>query len=139
VASILVVDDEKSFRDFIETILQADGHHVVTVGSAIEALRLCRKRHFDLITTDLVMPEMDGLELIRALRVTGHGTPVLIISGITRQVLPVAKLLRAEVLSKPFDFVELLAAIDSCLGTRLPAEVLPKSPTRTKQRLNKDV
>ena len=136
-ASILVVDDEKSFRDLIEDILEADGHRAVAVGSAIGALRLCRRRQFDLITTDLMMPEMDGLELIRALRVTGCRTPVLIISG-TGQFLPIAKLLGAEVLSKPFEFVELLAAIDRCLGTSLP-EILQKSPARTKQRLNKGV
>jgi CheY-like chemotaxis protein len=116
-ASILVVDDDKPIRILIKDILETRLHQSIAVGSAKEALQLCRQKSFDLIVTDLSMPGMTGLELIRALRTASSKVPVVLISGtLDNHVQSAAKSLDAvETLVKPFKLVELLAAVDKSL------------------------
>ena len=64
---ILVVDDEKSQRDIMQMILGGEGYEVATAQSGSQALRLVQKDRFDLVLTDLMMPEMDGLQLLNHL------------------------------------------------------------------------
>src|SRR5262245_33492110 len=129
-SSILVVDDDQYIRALIKEILELQGHDLVTVGSAKEVLRLCRAKRFDLIITDLAMPEMDGLELIRALRTAEVDVPVLAVSRtLNIQFLRIATRLGAvETLSKPFQLAELLAAVDRSLRKQ-PAQPITASKT----------
>src|SRR5512138_3892044 len=79
---ILVVDDEKFFQELFREVLSAAGHHPRTAGSGEEALQLLQDEHFDLLLTDVVMPGIDGVALVReakrrdpdveAVAVTGH-------------------------------------------------------------------
>jgi len=116
-ASILVVDDDKPVRILIKDIVETRLHETIAVGSAKEALQLWRQKSFDLIITDLSMPEMNGLELIRALRTASSKVPVLLISGtLDSHFQLAAKSFDAvETLVKPFKLVELLAAVDKSL------------------------
>ena len=66
-ALILVVDDEDYLRTLSEQILKPRGHDVVQARSGKEAVILCQQLRIDLVITDLAMPDMDGLELIRSL------------------------------------------------------------------------
>lgn len=65
--NILVVDDEEQVRKAIHKILQLDGYDVTAVGDAASALERAKQERFDLVLTDMKMPEMDGLELMQAL------------------------------------------------------------------------
>jgi len=116
-ASILVVDDDKPVRILIKDVLEMRLHESIAVGSAKEALQLFRQKNFDLIITDLSMPGMNGLELIRALRTASSKVPVLLISGtLDSPFQSAAKEFDAvETLVKPFKLVELLAAVDKSL------------------------
>jgi CheY-like chemotaxis protein len=118
VPAILVVDDEDYVRDLIKEILELQAHETITVGSARRALELCKQKRFDLVITDLAMPEMDGFELIQALRAARIEVPVLAVSGsLNRDFLRIAGLLNAvETLSKPFELVDLLAAVDKSIA-----------------------
>ncbi len=62
---ILVADDERFFQELFREVLAAAGHHPRTAGSAEEALQLLQDEHFDLLLTDVVMPGMDGIALVR--------------------------------------------------------------------------
>ena len=64
-ATILVVDDEDSVRDFFQQVLVRAGYEVVSARNGVEALHRFRERRFDLVLTDLVMPEKEGIEIIR--------------------------------------------------------------------------
>ena len=115
---ILVVEDGDNLRIAIETILKDAGYGVVQTESGKEAFRLCQEQLFDLVITDLAMPDMDGLELIQSLRRSRLDLPVLAISGaFNGQLLKVATLLGAvATLDKPFTQAELLTMVNKSLG-----------------------
>ena len=79
--NILVAEDDKDLRELFCSVLNDSGYHAVLAENGEEALRLRDSVQIDLIITDIMMPRMDGLELIRALRETGDTTPVLIITA----------------------------------------------------------
>ncbi|HJV37102.1 sigma-54 dependent transcriptional regulator [Geomonas sp.] len=66
--NILLVEDDDTFRSFLKTIIEDDGHEVETAADGSAGLRLLRKRNFDLVVSDLKMPGKSGLELFRATR-----------------------------------------------------------------------
>src|SRR5580765_3832091 len=114
---ILVVEDDDFLRPLIEEILQTKGYQVVTTETAKQALSLCQERTFDLVITDLSMPDMDGLTLIGALRRSHSNLPVLATSGAFNDALKIATMLGATgTLQKPFSPDDLLAAVDKILG-----------------------
>jgi DNA-binding NtrC family response regulator len=115
--SILVADDEPSICDLLEHWLADTGCTVNRAGSAREAMRCCRQRAFDLVITDVLMPDGDGPDLIAQLKQSHPATRVLAISGGGRYVpaedcLKIAHGLGAHaVLQKPFDREALFEAI----------------------------
>jgi two-component system, NtrC family, nitrogen regulation response regulator NtrX len=80
-ASVLVVDDERAIRDSLRMILEFEGYRVDEAASGSQALARVADRPPDAIVLDIKMPEMDGLELLKALRERGYDMPVLMISG----------------------------------------------------------
>ncbi|MFY9821216.1 MAG: sigma-54 dependent transcriptional regulator [Thermoanaerobaculia bacterium] len=80
-AYVLVVDDETAIRDSLHMILEYEGYRVEEAGNGSQALSKVAERAPDAILLDIKMPEMDGLELLKALRERGYEMPVLIISG----------------------------------------------------------
>ena len=80
-ASVLVVDDEASIRDSLRMILEYEGYRVDEAAGGPQALAKVADRLPDAVILDIKMPEMDGLELLRAFRERGYDMPVLMISG----------------------------------------------------------
>jgi two-component system nitrogen regulation response regulator NtrX len=80
-ASVLVVDDEAAIRDSLHMILEYEGYRVDEAASGTQALVKVGERAPDAIVLDIKMPEMDGLEFLKALRERGYDMPVLMISG----------------------------------------------------------
>ena len=80
-ASVLVVDDEAAIRDSLHMILEFEGYRVDQAGSGPQALTRVAERPPDALIVDIKMPEMDGLDLLKALRERGYDMPVLMISG----------------------------------------------------------
>jgi nitrogen-specific signal transduction histidine kinase/CheY-like chemotaxis protein len=85
-AHILFVDDDAQVRELEEIRLSRLGYEVTTVDHAAAALRHLRDRDIDILITDYLMPEMNGLELTEALRDEGHTVPVLVVSGFSARV-----------------------------------------------------
>jgi CheY-like chemotaxis protein len=120
---ILVIDDSLSALQVTEMILSEAGHEARTCSSPKHALEVLESEPFDLIVTDIYMPEMDGLEVILEERRIRPDVPILAISGMTgaRNMLKVAKQLGAcQVVQKPFSKADLLDAIDAALRARHP-------------------
>ena len=80
-ANIMVVDDDKALADNLKEFLEKIGYRATAVYGGKEALESSRKASYDLVITDLMMPEMDGVSLIKAIRVSDSKTPVLVITG----------------------------------------------------------
>jgi CheY-like chemotaxis protein len=112
---VLFVDDEGDVREIARVQLRAAGFEVVTAASGVEALALFDARRFDVVVTDLFMPERDGIELIQDLRAREPGLPIVAISGASPHhltALEVAKELGADAtLHKPYGADELVRAI----------------------------
>ncbi|MEO7600319.1 MAG: response regulator [Opitutus sp.] len=116
--SILVVDDQPIMREVVCQILEDAGHQVRDAGEGQEALRKLSAERFDLVVTDIVMPEMDGIELIGELRRRYPEIRVIAMSGGSERFplkdgLGIARRLGAGVtLTKPFLPEQLVEAVD---------------------------
>jgi CheY-like chemotaxis protein len=118
--SILVVDDEPEMLDILRQVLAAAGYRVVTAGNGREASAELAREKFDLVLTDLLMPERDGTEVIGELRSKHPGTPIVAMSGGGRMprgdYLKIAKMFGAHaVLEKPFSNEQLYSTIELLL------------------------
>jgi len=80
-ATILVVDDDKGMREFLDIMLTREGYDVRCASNATEALSSCRRNSYDLILTDLRMPRMDGLEFLKAVKEISPESLVILITA----------------------------------------------------------
>jgi PAS domain S-box-containing protein len=119
-ARILVVDDEAGVRSFLRKALEDGGYEVIEAADGRQALQQAAEGHVDLVVTDLVMPEQEGIETIQALRKDGPGIRIIAMSGaFGGQFLKAAQVLGADaVLAKPVNAELLLAKVAEVLKTR---------------------
>ncbi|MEU4235962.1 SpoIIE family protein phosphatase [Actinoplanes sp. NPDC026619] len=114
-ARVLVADDNADMRDYLTRLLRSAGHRVRAVGDGQAALDEARAQIPDLIVSDVMMPRMDGLELVAALRADPRtaGTPVLLLSARAGQEASIEGLEAGadDYLVKPFSSAELLARV----------------------------
>lgn len=117
-AKILIVDDEQFVRDLLEKVLHRRGHEVVVVGDADQALKTLEGAEFDLLLTDVVMPGMDGFDLLRRVKSAYPQIKVIVLTGYARKQSISDFLLYGadEYLSKPFQVHELISAVDRVTG-----------------------
>ena len=129
-AHILVVDDEEGIRVLITNILVREGHDVATARNGVEALAAVALRVPDLVITDLVMPEKEGIEMIIELRkkfptiktiaMSGGGT-----TGIADYLSIALAVGAGQIVSKPFTRAALLAAVNNLVTPAAAKQTLP--------------
>lgn len=116
---ILVVDDNENNRDLLTRRLERRGHTVVTAEHGVAAMALLRAQRFDLLVLDIMMPQMDGYEVLRLLKADPalRHLPVIVISALGEldSVVRCIELGAEDYLVKPFNPVLLNAKIDFCL------------------------
>ena len=78
---ILIAEDDRELRQLFEHVLAKHGYAVTGVSNGREALQALAENYFDLVISDIMMPEMDGYELVESLRQSGHTLPVLMITA----------------------------------------------------------
>ena len=114
---VLVVDDNPVSRKFLEKILMKAGHEVVSVDNGRKALKIFEEKFFPIVFTDWIMPEMDGLELCRAIRKspsTGYVFILLLTAKDSKD--DIIKGLKAgadDYLTKPTNHSELIARLNT--------------------------
>ena len=119
---ILVIDDAPHIRTVITEFLLLEGHTVDSAENGKEGLKLIDLNHYDLVITDVVMPEKDGFEVLTALKRKGSTVRIIVISGGAARLDPqllleTAKLMGANrVLPKPLDFWKLQVAVREVMG-----------------------
>lgn len=129
---VLVVDDDEDLLEVIASILEPLGLEPLTTSRGSQALKLLEAGGFALVVSDLVMPGVDGHDLIEALRARGDRTPVLFLSG-TGGVPDAVRLMRSGAvgfLQKPFDPRELKREVLAAIQSAKP----PLEPTAVEQR-----
>ncbi len=120
-ARILLADDDKQVREMLKLTLERQGHQVVEAQDGIQAVALYKPENIDLVVTDIVMPEKEGIETIMDLRSKDPQVRIIAISGGGR-ISPEDYLQWARrfgvkhTFTKPVDRQELLAAIDDLLN-----------------------
>jgi DNA-binding response OmpR family regulator len=124
-ARILLIDDDDDVRSMLRQTLAHFGHEVIEARNGKEGLDFFSDARADLVITDIVMPEKEGLEVLKALRAREPGVKVIAISGGGRQRasenLNMARLLgAAKVLSKPFSSEVLMAAVNELVPAAAP-------------------
>lgn len=120
-ANILLIDDDELFRDVLATALEHSGHRVRQAGDGVEGLRLFHEEPAELVITDIVMPEKEGLDTIRDLRRDFPAVRIIAVSGglahDSKLYLHLAEKFGAlHVLAKPFHLAELERVVNAALA-----------------------
>jgi two-component system OmpR family response regulator len=142
--SILIVDDDKDICDYMETFLSRDGFAVKTLTSPQTVEDEVRTGKYHLIVLDLMMPKIDGIELLRKIRKVDTDIAVIIFTGYPSLETAVQsmKLDAVDYIKKPFDAEEFRAVIDQVLRrkglSRSPEEELHKVIGSTIRQLRKE-
>ncbi len=120
--SILIIEDDIHIAELITLYLQNEGYRIVHLSSGLEGLNVARKAPFDLVILDRMLPEMEGLEVLKELRKT-KAIPVLILSAKSDEIEKIIglELGADDYLSKPFSPKELVARVKALLRRTRPS------------------
>lgn len=124
-SSILVIDDKDSMRKMMAQTLVEEGYSVDTAANGPEGIDKAREKGFDLVITDLKMPDMDGLEVLSALQDVNNDMPIIVMTayGTIETAVSAMKNGAIDFLTKPFDTDHMLVLIDKALHSqRIVAE-----------------
>ena len=114
---ILLAEDEEAMRSYLARALENAGYDVVAVDRGTAAIPFLETEHFDLLLTDIVMPEMDGIELAQRCAELCPDTKVIFITGFAAVSLKASREApNARVLSKPFHLRDLVMEVQRVLG-----------------------
>lgn len=111
---ILVVDDEESMRDALKQLLKREGYNVDVAANAAEAIKKFKKENHDLVVSDIMMPEIDGIELLKRLKKISQDVIVILITGYASidSAVQAIKIGAEDYFTKPFKNVEILKVVD---------------------------
>jgi DNA-binding response OmpR family regulator len=119
---ILVIDDDVLMLRMMARALVADGHEVTTATDGEQAMAMYNESRHELVITDIVMPNQEGLETILTLRRDDNPVKIIAISGTDAEMLETARLIGADdVLGKPFRAHELVDRVRAMRGAASPA------------------
>ena len=121
---ILLAEDEEAMRTYLARALQNAGYDVVAVDRGTAALPLLLDGDFDLLLSDIVMPEMDGIELAQRCAEVSPRTKVMFITGFAAVTLKASREApQAKVLSKPFHLKDLVMEVERIFGQQAQATI----------------
>lgn len=118
---LLVVDDEEIMREFLSEVLKDEGYTIQLARSGKEALKLMNASEYDIILTDIVMPELDGLGVVRATRDLPYSPSVIVMTGYASMETAVEsmKLGAADYITKPFNIDQIRIIVRNAVEERL--------------------
>jgi len=110
---ILLAEDEQVMRAYLARALERSGYEVVAVNSGTAAAPLLEAERFDLLLTDIIMPEMDGIQLAQYCNMVSPTTNVIFITGFSGVALRAgASIPNAKILAKPFHLKDLVLEVE---------------------------
>ncbi|QZD89464.1 response regulator [Qipengyuania aurantiaca] len=121
---ILLAEDDEAMRTYLERALDQAGYSVDAVDRGTEAIPLLENDHYDLLLSDIVMPEMDGIELAQRCNEISPVTKVMFITGFAAVTLKASREQpHAKVLSKPFHLRDLVMEVERVLEEKVSAQL----------------
>lgn len=121
---ILLAEDDEAMRAYLARALENAGYDVVTVDRGTDALPYLENERFDLLLSDIVMPEMDGIELAQRCAEISPQTKVMFITGFAAVTLKASREApQAKVLSKPFHLRDLVIEVQRVFGHSAQASI----------------
>jgi two-component system, cell cycle response regulator CpdR len=121
---ILLAEDEEAMRTYLTRALQNAGYDVVAVDRGTAALPWLEAGEFDLLLSDIVMPEMDGIELAQRCAEISPATKVMFITGFAAVTLKASREApQAKILSKPFHLKDLVMEVERIFGQQAQASI----------------
>lgn len=132
IINILLAEDERTLAMIIKDTLDGQGFHVTVAGDGEEALRLYAASRPDVIVADVMMPRLDGFELVRRIRKTDRQTPVIFLTArsAVNDVVHGFEMGANDYLKKPFGMQELIVRIKALLGRACTVAPQPEQVTR---------
>ena len=117
---ILVVDDEDIVRTSCSRTLSPEGYEVMLAKNGVEGLKMASEERFDLVLTDLKMPDMDGIEVLRIIKEKWPETAVIIVTGYQTvdTAVKAIKLGAYDYIEKPFTPDSLISAVAEAMANR---------------------
>jgi two-component system response regulator PilR (NtrC family) len=117
---ILVVDDERSMREFLAIMLTRDGHEVVAAENGAQALAVLRQRPFDLLVSDIRMPDCSGIDVLREAKALQPDLPGILMTAFssTQTAIEALRTGALDYISKPFDVDEMKRVVAQALERR---------------------
>ncbi len=110
---ILLAEDDDAMRAYLGRALENAGYEVIAVDRGTAALPLLERQHFDLLLSDIVMPEMDGIELAQKCADISPGTKVMFITGFAAVSMRASREApQAKILSKPFHLKDIVLEVE---------------------------
>jgi len=119
-AKILVVDDDQDMREFLEILLTREGYEVASASGGKEAIGLCKKHKFDLVITDLKMPKVDGIDVLKSIKEISPETMVILITAYASGETAVAAMKEGayDYLEKNFNVEDFKTVIKDALSKK---------------------
>ena len=114
-ATVLIVDDDRSILSVLHRIIEGEGHIALEAASGVEALQVLEEHDIDVAFIDMVMPEMNGIELMEQVRSGFPNTKVVLMSAYTELRSLPSDYTDEAFLSKPFTIIELRTVLDQAL------------------------
>jgi len=115
--TILLVEDEENLHEALKLNLELEGYQVVSATDGMQAVKALQNQYFDLMILDIMLPEMDGIEVLESIRVQNNEIPVLILSAKNTSADRVLGLKKGadDYLTKPFNLEELLLRVQKLI------------------------
>jgi two-component system, NtrC family, response regulator PilR len=120
-SNILIVDDEQSYRQLLSLVFEGDGHTIRTASNGIEALKVLQDGPVDVVISDVRMPDMDGIEMLRAIRETHPDLGIVFMTAFAsvEAAREAFKLGADDFIQKPFDVEELKLIVKKTLDKQV--------------------
>ena len=109
--NVLVIDDEKDIRENVSSILKKQGHKTTTADNVEDAENLIRTKKWDIIVSDIMIPHLGGFELVDLIKEVSPKTPVIVVTGMDKDILDSTLIYADIVLTKPFTSKQLTDAV----------------------------
>jgi two-component system, OmpR family, alkaline phosphatase synthesis response regulator PhoP len=115
--TILLVEDEENLHEALKLNLELEGYNIVSAMDGMQALKALQNQYFDLMILDIMLPEMDGIEVLETIRIQNNELPVLILSAKNTSADRVLGLKKGadDYLTKPFNLEELLLRVQKLI------------------------